>query len=322
MRPLIGNVAGRIGAAPCDEVYSNHSSVRAHGIDYNALKVFEGVEYVSNAVSCVLAGTAGGGLWKTTTQGVGQNAWEFVPTGFPVLGVASIAIDPDNPNNIIIGTGEVYGNGHAEPGEINRLTRGIYGLGILKTSDGGSSWTQVLDFAQENLKGVQDLEYNPQNSQEVYAATTDGLFQSLDGGDNWSLIFDEPNCMDVEVNPDNGDIVYVSQGNFNYDLDPNLSGIFKSTNKGSSFTELIDEGLLSAWSGSAKIYIDPQDANTLFASIQVGWFNTGSTTPAGIFKSTNAGVTWVNINNQNIAKYQGWYSHGLAINPNNESYRA
>ncbi len=45
----------------------------------------------------------------------------------------------------------------------------------------------------------------------------------------------------------------------------------------------------------------------------------GATTPAGIYKSTDAGNTWANINNQNIAFYQGWYSHDIAVNPNNPS---
>jgi hypothetical protein len=36
------------------------------------------------------AGSASGGLWKTTTGGLGANAWSRVTTGFPVLGVSSI----------------------------------------------------------------------------------------------------------------------------------------------------------------------------------------------------------------------------------------
>lgn len=267
----------------------------------------------------IYAGSASGGLWKSTSQGAGQNGWEYVPTGFPVLGVGAIAIDQTNPDIIFIGTGETYGVGAAEPGTINRYTRGTYGIGILKSIDGGSSWSQVLAFNDNELKGVQDIEISAQNSNEIYAATTDGLYQSLNGGINWSLIFNSPNCIDVEVDPNDGNIIYVSQGNFNYGLDPSLNGIFKSTNKGVNFTELLDPGLLAAWSGSAKLAFDPTDSNTLYASIQVGWFNTGPTTPGGIFKTTNGGTNWSYINNQNIAQFQGWYSHDIAINPLNTS---
>lgn len=54
------------------------------------------------------AGSASGGLWKSTTAGEGANAWERVPIEFPVLGVSTIAIDPNDSLNILIGTGEVY----------------------------------------------------------------------------------------------------------------------------------------------------------------------------------------------------------------------
>jgi len=132
-------------------------------------------------------------------------------------------------------------------------------------------------------------------------------------------VFANANCFDIEIDKNNGNIIYVTQGNFNNGLDPNLNGIFKSTNGGDSFTELLDPGLLAAWSGNAKLVIDPTNSDILYASIQVSWFNTGATTPAGIFKSTDAGSTWANINNQNIAQFQGWYSHDIAVNPNNNS---
>ncbi len=267
----------------------------------------------------IYAGSASGGLWKTETQGVGEDAWTKVPTGFPVLGVAAIAIDQNDPNTIIIGTGETYRVGIAEPGTTVRLTRGTYGIGILKTTDGGNSWNHVLVFDEDEIKGVQDIEINPQNSMEMYAATTDGVYRSTNGGNSWALVFTEPNCIDIEIDPSNGNTLYVSQGNFNNNLDPNLSGIFKSTDGGNTFNELLDAGLITAWSGNAKLELDPSNSNTIYASIQVGWFNTGSTTPAGIFRSTNGGVNWTNINTQNIAQYQGWYSHDIAVNPANQN---
>ena len=134
---------------------------------------------------------------------------------------------------------------------------------------------------------------------------------------NWSLVFNKPVCVDVEVDPNNGSIIYVTHGNFNFNLDPALSGIYKSTNKGNTFSELLDPGLITAWSGTAKLTFDPTNSNTLYADIQVGWFNNNPTTPAGIYRTTNRGTNWVKINEQNIARFQGWYSHDLAINPQN-----
>jgi hypothetical protein len=77
----------------------------------------------------VFAGSASGGLWvselsdsrpgKTTAvvanpqeanwRDTSRPYWRYVDTGFPVLGVGAIAIDPQDPDVIYIGTGEVYG---------------------------------------------------------------------------------------------------------------------------------------------------------------------------------------------------------------------
>ncbi len=57
------------------------------------------------------AGSASGGLWRLTITGTGVDdyTWEHVQTGYPVLGVGAIAINPEDPDIIYIGTGEVYG---------------------------------------------------------------------------------------------------------------------------------------------------------------------------------------------------------------------
>lgn len=92
----------------------------------------------------MFAGSASGGIWKTTSAGVGLNAWEYVSTGFPVLGVAAIAMDPQNPDVMYIGTGESYGTETLMPGVGPvRTTRGSYGIGILKTEDGGETWKKA-----------------------------------------------------------------------------------------------------------------------------------------------------------------------------------
>jgi hypothetical protein len=44
------------------------------------------------------AGSASGGLWRSSTGGAGADAWDFVNTGFNVLSVSTIAINPSNPN--------------------------------------------------------------------------------------------------------------------------------------------------------------------------------------------------------------------------------
>ena len=57
----------------------------------------------------IYIGSASGGIWKSTTGGIGANAWTQINTGYPTLAVSSIAINKNNINEIYIGTGENYG---------------------------------------------------------------------------------------------------------------------------------------------------------------------------------------------------------------------
>ena len=116
----------------------------------------------------IYAGSAAGGLWKSYTGGTGANAWQPIPIGFPVIGIGAIAIDPNDSNTIYIGTGEVYNYQNTGTGFAIRTTRGTYGIGILKTTDGGITWTQTLPWQLSDLRGVQDIVINPQNTNTIF----------------------------------------------------------------------------------------------------------------------------------------------------------
>ena len=106
----------------------------------------------------------------------------------------------------------MYNTTETKPGVVNRLTRGTYGFGIFKSMDGGASWEKSLDWRYEEMRGVQDIIINPLNPQVLYAATSIGLMKSSDAGDNWALIQDIPMAVDVEINPVDTNIIYVSYG--------------------------------------------------------------------------------------------------------------
>ena len=122
----------------------------------------------------VYLGTASGGLWRSHTGGAGGD-WQQVPLGFPALGISSIAIVPADSMTMYIGTGEVYRYGGALGGLSIRTTRGSYGIGILKTTNGGATWTKSLDWTYNQQRGVGKIAFNPLNSNTLYAATTEGV---------------------------------------------------------------------------------------------------------------------------------------------------
>ena len=76
--------------------------------------------------STIYTGVAQGGIWKTTDGG---NQW--IPTSDNVLSLAigALAIDASNPEVLYAGTGEGNFGGDSQ-----------YGLGIIKTTNGGQTW--------------------------------------------------------------------------------------------------------------------------------------------------------------------------------------
>ena len=78
--------------------------------------------------SRIYLGAAAGGVWRSDDDGITWNALTDTQCG---LAMGSIAIDPVNPNIVYAGTGEPYFNGDA-----------YLGCGVLRSTDGGITWTQ------------------------------------------------------------------------------------------------------------------------------------------------------------------------------------
>lgn len=255
----------------------------------------------------IYAGSASGGLWRSYTGGTGANAWQPIPTGFPVIGVAAIAIDPNDSNAIYIGTGEVYNYQNTGTGFAVRITRGTYGIGILKTTDGGITWTQILPWQLSDLRGVQDIIINPQNPNTVFAATSEGTYRSTDAGITWVQVNNVLMATDINYMPGDTSILLLATGN---SFSAN-SGIYRSSNGGNSFTK-ITAGLPASWSGKTLISFSQSQWNIAYASIA------DQLAGVGLYKSTDAGLNWSAANNTvNYPSYQGWYAHDVAVRPDN-----
>ena len=165
----------------------------------------------SNSYKKVWAGSVGGGLWYTNDISVGAPIWNKVNDLFDNIAITSFAQNPSSPNTMYFGTGEGWFNADA-----------IEGLGIWKSTNGGSTWSQLpstLSFAY-----VQDLLIDQNGN--LYASVRNrtgsqarGIQKSTDGGITWTQVLGAPlggfvsgrGC-DLELAA-NGD-VYASLGNF------------------------------------------------------------------------------------------------------------
>ncbi|MFA5404347.1 MAG: T9SS type A sorting domain-containing protein [Ignavibacteria bacterium] len=264
--------------------------------------------------SIVFIGSASGGLWKSTTGGIGASAWTLVNTGYPSLAIGSIAIDSANPNVMYIGTGENYGYQYSNYGLDIRVTRGMYGIGILKTTNAGATWSKSLDWSYNNQRGVWDVVINPKNPNVVYAATSEGIYKTINAGNNWSLLLGYKMVMDLMINPVDTNILYASIGNLssNSPLPSSEIGIFKSTNSGLNWTKLAG-GLPSNWTGKATLDMYKGNPNYIYANIAN---DPPANTYVGYYRSTNGGLNWTVGSTSVPSGNQGWYNQGHIVKSN------
>lgn len=150
------------------------------------------------------AGSAAGGVWKTTDRG--EN-WTPLTDLLPNLAVNALAIDPKNGATLYAGTGEGFGNADA-----------VRGLGIFKSVDAGASWVHLeTTRANANFFFVNKLVVSPNDSQRVYAATSVGVFRSMDGGETWTAVLERRapfnGCQDLVIRTDQTrDVLFAACG--------------------------------------------------------------------------------------------------------------
>ncbi len=228
-----------------------------------------------------------GGVWKTANAGT---TWTPVFDDQPSYSIGVVTLDPSNPQVVWVGTGENVSGRHVGWGSgvyrsrdagasweavglersehIGRILvhpddgktvlvaaegplwsaggqRGVY-----RTTDGGATWSQVLDIDQDT--GVTDLEFSPDNPDIVYAAAyqrrrhvwgflaggpSSGIWKSTDGGESWreisrGLPSGDMGKIGLAVTPADPDLVYAT-----IEADDSERGFYRSTDRGESWAK-------------------------------------------------------------------------------------
>lgn len=265
----------------------------------------------------VYAGAADGGVWKTTDGGI---HWTPLTDTQPSLAVGSIAIDPSNHSTIYVGTGEENFSGDS-----------YFGAGILKSTNGGSSWTQIKGPFAGYYDGyyfyggadyIGGIAIQPGNSSVILAAVEQAsgnnhqdvaVYRTEDGGTTWGGVLPnpEPSYNDgtaVLFDPSDGNIAYAA---LFYD------GVYKSLDTGKTWVRLNGTGnnvFPTANVGRIALAIAPSNPSTLYASVQ----NTSQAGGVSLFKTTDGGTNWVKlVNTPDYCAQQCWYDQAIAVAPNN-----
>src|SRR4051794_22813628 len=180
----------------------------------------------------LILGAAQGGIWRYD-----NGAWTPRTNDQETQAVGALAVAPSDDKVIYAGTGEGSLSGDS-----------YFGNGILRSNDGGGTWSKVSGDYFQGVS-VSRLVVDPRNSAHVYAAVLRGrggsrrvtvqphsrygIWESTDGGATWTLrreVTEAHGATDIEMDPQNPDVLYASFWS---------DGIYKSTNGGATWTSLM-----------------------------------------------------------------------------------
>ena len=272
---------------------------------------------VNPVTPSTLYACANGGVFKSTDSGA---TWTLV---LPLYNQADDgAIEPENPNTVYVADSDIYKstdagstwtqveNGidtlpggepdpisHVSVDPVNDGTAYAVGLntGLYKTTNGGQSWsainTGLTSLISSNAQ-FGPIIVDPVNSQVLYitvsiqsSSSSDGIYKSTDGGNQWTASVTNVSAADVEVDPNNDAHVFAI---INYQ-------VYASTNSGSTWAPLA-----TSPPGAQLLRINPKNSQNLIVTTLAG----------AIYYSTNSGTSWtLGANNSSF------YIEDLAVDP-------
>lgn len=220
-----------------------------------------------------------GRVYKTTDGG---NSWELIWQGDNLA--RYLIIDPNNPNVLFLSTGifdrEAFNSecGNGTPG----------GLGVLKSSDGGTTWAPINTGLDDLYVG--SLRIHPTNPQILFAATgnnacsglytgyiVSGLFKTINGGVSWTKVIANALITTVNFSPSSPNIIYAGSA----------FAFYKSQDGGTTWSRLTKP--TGEWGPPGiragvpiDVTVDPANPSIVYVNNYGG----------GVFRSLDGATTW------------------------------
>ncbi len=302
----------------------------------------------------IFVASASGGVWRTDNDGT---TWTPVFDHEGSYSIGCLAMDPTNPDVVWVGTGEnnsqrsvSFGDGvyktmdggttwknmgleksehigmiAIDPRDPNVVYVAAQGplwsaggdRGLYKTTDGGATWTKVLEISENT--GVNEVHMDPRNPDVLYASAyqrrrhvwtlinggpESAIYKSTDAGKTWRKVEKGlPSDVDLgriglAVSPADPDVIYAI-----VEAQRDEGGVFRSTDRGESWEKRSDY-----MSTSPQYYneltADPKDVDTVYSM------------DTFLHVSTDGGATFTMVGE----KHKHVDNHAMWIDPSNTAH--
>jgi len=289
-----------------------------HGLKWRNIGPFRGGRSVASSgvvgqPMTYYMGTTGGGIWKTTDDGI---SWKNISDKFLKTGtVGAIAVSESNPNIVITAMGE-----HAARGVMTSMGDGVY-----KSTDAGKTWKHI---GLNKTRHISDVVIHPTNPDIIfigaqgaqYGPSEDrGIYRSEDGGANWEKVLfvnKTTGASSLSMDMKNPLILYAafwehSRYPWTMQSGGKNSGLYKSSDGGSTWSKLKD-GLPEEF-GKAGISVSRANPERVFAVLEA------EGKKGGVYRSDDAGKKWKQVNKDRINIARSWYYMEIFADPQDEN---
>ena len=296
----------------------------------------------------VYLGAAFGGVWKSSNAGSLSSSpssvvWKPLTDNQATLAVGAIAIQSGNSDPsrgvVLVGTGEA-----------NSSADSYYGLGILRSPDGGATWNLIQTDSSKTRSfaglGFSKIAFSTVNPNLVVAgtvATAQGIFSGLenplaanrgiyfsnDAGQAWT--YASVTDGNAAIPPESVTSIGYNSGAARFFAAIRAHGLYSSPD-GMSWTRLANQP--GAGLSAANCPVTPQGSCPIYRgeiAVVPGrnemyvWYVDANENDQGIWQTTNGGTSWTPISTAGIESCgdtlgcgteQGSYNLELAAVPN------
>ncbi len=181
--------------------------------------------------------------------------------------------------------------------------------GLWKSANNGISWEPIFDA--QPVISIGDIAVAATDAKIVWVGTGehtssrstywgDGVYKSADAGKTWANVGlkDSHHIGRIVIDPRDPNVVYVAAlGHLHSPNDER--GVYKTTDGGKTWTKSLEVKADGRMVGAADLVMDPKNPKVLYAAAydkeRLPWtFNLGGP-GSGIYKTTDAGKTWVKL---------------------------